>query len=119
MKSAGTVISIANSPGRFSFYANCSSQQFLVVGESYHAGWNAMVDGQPASVVRANGDFMGVLVEPGEHQINLNFQPESLRYGRLTSAFGLSLMVVLLVTAGWPAARRKASHRLHERPSEF
>ncbi len=118
-RSAGTVISIADSPGRFAFYANCSTQQFLVVGESYHPGWNATVDGQPTPVVRANGDSMGVLVEPGEHQIDLNFQPESLRYGRLTSAFGLSLMVVLLVTAGWPAASRKASHHLHERPSEF
>ncbi len=116
--SSGTVTTIADSPGKFALSVNCSRQQFLVVGESYHAGWKATVDGQSAPVVRANGDFIGVVVEPGEHQIDLKFQPESLRYGRLTSAFGLSLVVVLLVTAGWPG-RRKLAHRLHERPSEF
>jgi uncharacterized membrane protein YfhO len=89
------------------------------VGESYHAGWKGTVDGRPVEIARADGDFMGVVVEPGEHKIDLKFQPESLRYGRLTSAFGLGLMVVLLVTVGWPIAWRKTQQRLHEQPSKF
>jgi hypothetical protein len=117
--STGTVTTISDSPGDFAFSANCLTEQFLVVGESYHAGWKATVDGQSKPVARADGDFMGVVVEPGEHKIDLKFQPESLRYGRLTSAFGLGLMVVLLVTVGWPTAWRKTPQRLHEQPSKF
>ncbi|HTQ40978.1 MAG TPA: YfhO family protein, partial [Pirellulales bacterium] len=83
-----------------------STLQLLVVGESYHSGWQARVDNQPASVLRTDGDFMGVVIAPGDHEITLKFQPESLHYGRLASGFGLSLLVVVMAAAGWPWRRR-------------
>lgn len=97
---------ITDRPGQISLSANCSSQQLLVVNESYHRGWQATIDKQTAPVLRADGDFMGVVVAPGEHEIALKFQPESLRFGRLASGFGLSLMVVMLVAAAWPVRRQ-------------
>jgi hypothetical protein len=102
----GVVTTIADRPGSISLSVNCPTQQFLVVGESYHTGWKATIDRQNVPVLRANGDFMGVAVGPGEHEIALKFQPESLQAGLLTSAFGLGLMVVVLVTAPWPIGRR-------------
>jgi hypothetical protein len=105
-KPSGKVTMITDRPGNISLAVTCPTPQFLVVGESYHAGWQAMLDKQPAAVLRADGDFMGVAVGPGEHKIDWKFQPESLRYGRLTSAFGLSLIVAMLLTVAWPIRRR-------------
>jgi hypothetical protein len=103
----GTVTTITDRPGDLALSVNCPTAQFLVVTESYHNGWQATVDNQSASILRADGDFIGVVVTPGEHEIVLKFQPESLRYGRLASGFGLSLMVVMLVAAAWPVRWRR------------
>jgi hypothetical protein len=103
----GTVSVTADRPGNISISVNCPTTRFLVVNESFHPGWQAAVDGGVAEVFRANGDFMGVIIPPGEHQISLNFQPKSLRNGRLASAFGLGLMVVLLATNAWSFRRRR------------
>ena len=105
---SGTVTITSDRPGKISLSANCPTKQFLVVGESYHPGWQATVDHQIAPISRANGDFIGLPVAPGEHEITLEFKPESLRYGRFTSAFGLSLMAALLVFTAWPARRQRS-----------
>jgi hypothetical protein len=101
-KPQGTVGILADKPGDLSFSVDTSTPQLLVINESYHPGWQATVDHQPAAVLRADGDFMGVVVEPGTHEIALKFQPKSLEIGRLLSGCGLSLLVVLVVAAGWP-----------------
>ena len=56
-------------------------------------------------LLRVNGDFMGVVVPSGSHEIHLNFQPESRYYGRLLGCFGLGLMVVTLLLTARPVAR--------------
>lgn len=103
----GTVSVTADRPGNISISASCPAIRFLVVNESFHPGWQATVDARNVDLLRADGDFMGVVVPPGEHQISLNFQPKSLRNGRLGSAFGLGLMVVVLAISAWPYRRRR------------
>jgi hypothetical protein len=110
VNTTATVTMLADRPGNISLSVNAPTQQLLVVGESYHTGWHAWVDEQKAAILRADGDFMGLVVGPGDHEIRLKFQPESLHYGRLASSFGLSLMVVMLLATAWPAGRRRSSH---------
>jgi hypothetical protein len=88
-----------DSPGNLAFRTTCPTQQLLVIGESYHSGWQARVDGKSAHVFRADGDFMSVLAPPGEHEIRLFFQPTSLQIGRLASGFGLCLIVAMFLSA--------------------
>jgi hypothetical protein len=79
-------------PGRLSIRTNAPSAQLLVVAESYHPGWKATVNGSPAQVFCINGDFMGCLVGPGTQSVMLQFQPASLRTGRLISYLGLGFL---------------------------
>jgi hypothetical protein len=88
---------IAQQPGSLSALCDAPSAQLLVVAQSFHSGWHALVDGQPAAVLRVNGDFIGVSSPPGRHEIRLVFQPESLRFGRLATIFGLGLLVAVLL----------------------
>jgi hypothetical protein len=101
----GRVALKIDSPGRLDLQTDAPADQLLIINESFHPGWNAKIDSNTSQTVRVNGDFLGIVVPAGTHEIALNFQPESLRYGRLASCFGLGLIVATFL---WPlrAARR-------------
>jgi hypothetical protein len=93
----GTVALVDERPGRLHARVRCPSRQLLVVSESYHSGWKADVDGRAQPVVRANGDFLGCLIDPGEHDVVLEFCPRSFRLGLLVSCLGLTLVSGLVI----------------------
>jgi hypothetical protein len=80
-----------NRPGRLEVWVDCPTPQLLVVSQRYHAGWQALVEGSPREVLRVNGDFMGCVVQPGEHRVQLAFRPRSVRDGAIVSCLGLAL----------------------------
>ncbi len=47
---------------------------YLVLSESYLPGWVASIDGEPVSIVRANGLFMAVYVPSGNHRVRFEYQ---------------------------------------------
>ncbi len=93
----GTARIVSDRPGRMLIDVDCPAPQLLVVAERFHAGWEARVDGEPRPVLRANGDFMGCLVEPGDRRVELRFRPRSLRDGRILSYCGLALLAVCVL----------------------
>jgi hypothetical protein len=108
LSNPGTAVLAEELPGRMAIGVTCSARQLLVVAESYHCGWHAAVDGRPRLLHRVNGDFLGCVVEPGERQVVLTFEPESLRRGWFTSCMGFSLLsVYLLGTAVSPRSGAK------------
>ena len=66
------------SGNRITGTATVSSQKLLCISIPYSAGWSAKVDGKPAELVEANGMFLGLLLEPGEHHIELNYRTPGL-----------------------------------------
>jgi len=95
----GKAILTAESPGHLEIEVECPASQLLVVAESYHPGWCAVVDARPQELFRVNGDFMGCLVPPGKHRVVLAFQPSSLSRGWTTSYLGLSLLGICFLGA--------------------
>jgi hypothetical protein len=94
--SPGSVRLVAERPGRLELAVAAPTQQLLVVSESYHAGWQATVNGSPQPVLRTNGDFLGCVVGPGKETVTLEFRPGSLRRGFLVSGAGLGLTAIFL-----------------------
>ncbi len=88
----GTAALVAERPGRLEIAVDCTAVQLLVAAEGYHRGWQALVDGRPREVYRVNGDFLGCLVDAGNHRVVFNFQPESLQRGRFASYLGLGFL---------------------------
>jgi hypothetical protein len=88
---------VAERPGRLEIAVACRSPQILVVSESFHGGWQCMVDGCARPVLRVNGDFLGCLVQPGEQSVVLEFHPASLARGWLATFAGAGLVLCCFV----------------------
>jgi hypothetical protein len=106
---SGDITLVTDRPGCIELLTETSTEQLLVVAESYHDGWRATVDEQPVPVLRVNRDFLGCLVPQGTHEVRLHFSPLSLRLGKGVTAGGLSLCVAALVLAWfpWPSKRTR------------
>ena len=74
---------------------------YLVILESYDAGWRATVDGRPAPIVPANVLFRGIRLAPGARAVELVYRPPGLVAGLVVSA--LSLVAALALA--WRASR--------------
>ncbi len=91
---AGTAHLTEGRPGRLLLEVDAPAERLLAVAESYHPGWRAAVDGRPVEVLRVNGDFQGCLVPAGRHCVELQFRPESLRWGSILSLVGLGVVLL-------------------------
>ena len=81
----------------------------LVLLDSYHPDWQALVDGERRPVLRVNGVFRGVLLEPGETQVTFRFEPRWFPWlpaiaAAVAVATGLLLLPISLM--------RRAAQRL-------
>jgi hypothetical protein len=93
----GTVSIVSDRPGEIRLRTSATSPQLLVLSESWHEGWRATLDGEPRPVVRAYGDFLGSIVEAGQHEVEFRFRPTSFRMGAWLSAISLCLMFLYVV----------------------
>ena len=92
---AGTAVVQRFAPGAIEIAVQAPTRQLLVVAESFHEGWRARVDGAEARVLRVNGDFMGVVVAPGAHAVQLHFAPRSFELGCWVSFAGIAIAVLV------------------------
>jgi hypothetical protein len=90
----GTVRTVQDDPGEIRVMTRTASRQLLVVSESFDDGWVADVDGVETAVEEVNGDFIGCVVPPGEHQVTLRFSPSYRALGG-----GISLGSAMLTLA--------------------
>jgi len=68
----------------------------LVLSEPFDAGWRARVDGSAAAVLRVNHMLRAVRVPAGTHQVELRYEPASLRIGLTASGVGVLAVLALL-----------------------
>ena len=86
----------------------------LVVSDAYYPGWTAMVDGEPADILRTNIAFRGILIEPGNHIVAMRYEPASIRYGMLLSTISIFFAIAALAlryVRRMPALMRRLERR--------
>ncbi len=91
-------------PNRIKLIAETSQPAIVVLSEVYYPGWEAILDGKPANLLRANWTFRAVAIEAGRHEIELRFRPSSFLISGAISALswliaGLAVMVGAIVVA--------------------
>jgi hypothetical protein len=79
---------------------------YLVLLDSFTPGWRAVVDEQPAELVRADGLFRAVRLSPGAHHVRFVYAPPTLLTGAVVSA---AAAAVLALIASWGRFRRGGS----------
>ena len=63
-----------------------TNQPMMVVfSEMYDTGWQAAVNGQPATLWLVNYAFRGVLVDAGTSTITMQYRPQTYRLGVIIS----------------------------------
>ena len=87
----GVVAVTKDRPGKISMNVTAPQKQLLVLSECYDAGWEVRVDGRCAPTEQVNGDFLGCVIEGGDHLVQFAFCPPSIRYGRMISMVGFGL----------------------------
>jgi hypothetical protein len=76
------------------------SPQFAVLSEIYYPrGWKAFADGKEIPIVKTNYLLRGVSLPAGTQKLELRFEPQSYKTGKLVTA-GSSLVILLLLAAG-------------------
>ena len=86
------------------------SESFLVTSDTWYPGWQATVDGAPASIFRANYALRGIRVPAGRHLVKFEYQPKMFYAGAVVSA--LSLVALAGVLAWSSMKSRRANRRL-------
>ena len=61
----------------------------VVISQTHYPAWRTYVDGQPATIWRANYAFQALEVPAGHHQIQLVYEDKKLLAGSVLSGLGL------------------------------
>jgi len=97
-------------PERVVLSADPERDAVLILTDTWDPGWRAMVDGQPATVLRADHALRAIRLQPGEHRIVFSFEPSWLLPGAIVSISSLAVTVLwAVVPTRWFSRRVKAT----------
>lgn len=95
---------------RLRFNVSASSPAVLVLLDSYADGWQARIDGRRAPIFPADLAFRAISVPAGDHKVEFNYAPHSIREGLLITVLGW-LVVVLLASISRRRPRKASDGR--------
>lgn len=82
----------------------------LLLADTFYPGWEATVDGRPATILRANVAHRAVELPPGTHRVVFAFRSRSAIVGLTLTGFGiLALLISASVTLRRPRDRPQSS----------
>ncbi|WP_277058462.1 YfhO family protein [Trichlorobacter lovleyi] len=94
---------------RLRLSASVNSNSLLVLGEKYHKGWKAQIDGKPAEIVPVNHILRGVYLTPGKHTVEFRFDPLPFKIGKWLTLGSFALFGVVAVREWWLRRREHGS----------
>ncbi|MCR5862297.1 YfhO family protein [Flavobacterium sp. J372] len=95
-------------PNYLKYNSNNTNAGLAVFSEMYYAsGWNAFIDGKPASHFQADYVLRAMNVPAGKHTIEFKFEPQVVKTGS-SIALVSSILMLLLIGRGIYVETRKA-----------
>lgn len=73
----------------YQFNSNCQNNSLLFVSSAYHEGWKAVINGREGEIIKADGNFMAVVLPEGNSDVVLKFMPKSFIFGAILSLVGI------------------------------
>ncbi len=86
-------------PSGFTAHIDANEAGIVVFTIPYDKGFSAKVDGQKAEIIPCDVAFMGVWVEPGEHEIEFTYRTRMLNLGIAMSAIAAAILAGYVVLA--------------------
>ena len=92
-------------PSRFEVQLQDQAVGWVIVREQWTPDWTALVDGQPAPVVRVNHALRAIPVPAGARTIALHYEARQLRLGAV-----VSLLAALVLYLVWKRGVKATEH---------
>ena len=77
--------------------ANMKCRALVVLGDSYSPDWKAKVDGKRAPVQAPAGVLRGVMVDAGQHSVEIFYRPSSFYWGVGLAFAAIAALAALIV----------------------
>jgi len=106
---AGSVVLKQYQPNMLTFVADTSASCLMVLGEKYHKGWNATIDGKPSTIVPVNHILRGVYLTPGKHTVEFRFDPLPFKIGKWLTLGSFGVFVLIAIREWWLRRRGDAA----------
>lgn len=97
--SPGQITGLRESANALSLRTRNAGRGFLVIGVTGHRWWRATIDGAPARLEAANIAYQGLVIPPGEHEVELRYHNPLVMTGAIISALSLLVAAAIAVTA--------------------
>jgi hypothetical protein len=81
--------------------ADIATNCLLVLGEKYHQGWKATVDGRQQLIVPVNHILRGLYLTPGKHTVEFRFDPLPFKIGKWLTLGSLTLFGLIALREWW------------------
>jgi hypothetical protein len=95
-------------PNAVEIEVDSPAEGYLFLSDPFYPGWQATVDGEPATTLRANYAFRAVAVPAGTHRLTMAFRPWTWNAGLGISALTVA---ILLILAGVQLVRKSSLSR--------
>lgn len=82
---------------RIDLSADVATNSLLVLGEKYHKGWKAQIDGKSVEIVPVNHILRGIYLTPGRHTVEFWFDPLPFKIGKWLTLGSFTLFAVFMV----------------------
>ena len=90
---------------RVTLEVDTAATGLLFLGDVDYPGWEALIDGQPTPIYRADYLFRAVEVGRGLHRVEFRYKPLSFRVG-----LAVSLVTLIGLALAWVLRARKGRH---------
>ncbi len=108
--SAASISLVENTLNYLKYQSSSAADGLAVFSEIYYPeGWIATIDGEEATILRANYVLRALEIPAGDHVIEFRFMPRAYTVGnKVSSASSWLVLIVLLGTLGWSVRNSKA-----------
>ena len=83
-------------PNQLTYRVESDKGGVLVFSEIYYPEWTATVDGQPVELGRVNYILRAINIKPGQHEVTLTFEPQSVTRTELVAYISYAILLILV-----------------------
>ncbi len=86
---------LADEPERVELEVTLPQAGWLVLSDNFATGWEAILDGNPAPLLRGNVAFRAVAVPAGTHRVSFHYRPSVVYIAATISALSTTIALAL------------------------
>lgn len=84
-------------PRKIVIDVSAKADAFLLLSDTYYAGWKVYIDGVNRKIYRADFFLRAVLIPAGKHEVEFIYDPWSFKIGSAVSSISILLLILYIV----------------------